>query len=68
VSCTSWPAQAISFLGVKQMGKVTLLGSEVPVESVLKNGNVTLKIPAIRPGELPADHAWVLKVSGFLAQ
>jgi len=65
VLCTTWPDQPITIPGVKQRGKVSLLGSQVPVKSALKNGQLTLQVPAIRPGQLPAEHAWVFKVEGF---
>jgi alpha-L-fucosidase len=64
VICTSWPQKAITIPGVLSAGRVILLGSEEKV-AARASGNLTIQPPAINPGNMPCQHAWVFKVEYF---
>ena len=68
VLCTSWPVQPITIPGVKQVGKVSLLGTQFPIKSNYKNGHLTIQLPVITPGQFSGEHAWVFKIAGFKSQ
>jgi alpha-L-fucosidase len=51
--------------GLNQTGKVSLLGSSVPVKSKVSKGSLSITPPAINPGNMPCEHAWVFKVEQF---
>lgn len=62
VICTKWPDKSVIVKGIKNAGKITLMGSKVPVNSKCSRGILTINIPAINPGNSPCDFAWVFKV------
>jgi len=65
VICTQWPEKDLVIPGIKQSGKVSLLGSQVPVKSKVSSGRLTILPPAINPGNMPCEHAWIFKVEQF---
>ena len=65
VICTKWPEKNLIIDGVKQYGKVSLLGSKVSVKSKISGGKLTISTPAINPGNMPCENAWVFKVEQF---
>ncbi len=62
VICTKWPAKPLIIAGLKNKGKVTLLGRNTSLISKYANGSLTINIPSIVPDDLPCDYAWVFKV------
>jgi alpha-L-fucosidase len=64
VICTTWPQKDIIIPGVLSAGRVVLLGSEEKV-TFRASGNLTIHPPAINPGNMPCQHAWVFKVEDF---
>ncbi len=66
VICTRWPEKPVVVPGVGKPGKVTMLGSSLPVSSRWSGGKVTLTPPAIHPGNMPCQHAWVFKLTQAL--
>ena len=77
VICTQWPENDLVIpcppikvpqgrrAGITKFGKVSLLGSQVSVKSKVSNGRLTISPPAINPGNMPCEHAWVFKVEQF---
>jgi alpha-L-fucosidase len=65
VICTQWPEKEMVIPGLNQTGKVSLLGSSVPVKSKVSKGSLSITPPAINPGNMPCEHAWVFKVEQF---
>lgn len=65
VICTKWPQSPLSIPGVKSAGRISLLGSDQQIK--LKSGKNSLNIipPAINPGNMPCEHAWIFKVENF---
>jgi alpha-L-fucosidase len=66
VICTRWPEKPVVVPGLQRPGKVTMLGSSLPVSSRWSGGKVTLTPPAVHPGNLPCQHAWVFKLTQVL--
>lgn len=64
VICTTWPQNSLTVPGVISCKGVELLGSPVPVKS-RADGKLVLQAPAIHPGNMPCQHAWVFKVKDF---
>lgn len=62
VICTQWPGKAVVVKGITGAGKLTLLGSGVPVKYSQKGDQLTIDPPALTPGNIPCDYAWVFKV------
>ena len=62
VICTKWPEKNLVIQGIKQSGKVSLLGSKIPVKSKVLSGRLTISPPAINPGYMPCEYAWIFKV------
>jgi alpha-L-fucosidase len=66
VLCTEWPAKTVVVPGLKKAGKVSLLGSNLPVKSSFSGGKLTITPPVISPATNPCDFAWVFKITGVL--
>ncbi len=62
VICTKWPEKNLVINGVKRYKKVSLLGSKVSVKSKISGGELTISIPAINPGNMPCENAWIFKI------
>ncbi len=65
VICTQWTEAELVIPGLKQSGKVSLLGSNVQVKSKTTNGKLSISPPAINPVNMPCQNAWVFKVEQF---
>jgi alpha-L-fucosidase len=65
VICTQWPQQSITIEGIQSMQKISLLGSDIPVKATIK-GSLVIQPPAINPGNMPCQHAWVFKVENYM--
>jgi alpha-L-fucosidase len=63
VICTNWPEKQIFVSGLNHGGKVTLLGSNVPIKASFSGGKLRITPPAINPGNNPCEYAWVFKIS-----
>jgi len=68
VICTSWPEKLVVVPGLKHRGKVTLVGSTVPVKSNFSGGKLRITPPEITPGNSPCEYAWVFKVENAINQ
>ena len=64
IICTQWPSQPLSIPGIKSAGKVSLLGSTLPVKASVTR-NLVIQPPPVNPGNMPCQHAWVFKVENF---
>ena len=65
VICTKWPEGPVTVDGVKKVGNVSLLGSALPVKHAVRGGKLSIRPPAVNPGNMPCDHAWVFKVENY---
>ena len=65
VICTKWPQSGVVVAQVKSAGKVSLLGSPVPVKADVSEGKLYIDPPALTPATMPCEHAWVFKVENF---
>ncbi|MGC8847086.1 MAG: alpha-L-fucosidase C-terminal domain-containing protein, partial [Candidatus Hydrogenedens sp.] len=41
--------------------KVTLLGTDIPVNAEDQYGQIVITTPCVSPAQIPCQHAWVLK-------
>ncbi|WP_347160424.1 alpha-L-fucosidase [Pontibacter chitinilyticus] len=65
VLCTEWPQTPLTINGVRKAGKVSLLGADKPVKYTAKGNKITLTPPALNPGNMPCQYAWVFKIDNF---
>jgi alpha-L-fucosidase len=65
VICTRWPDKRLTIPKVSKAATVTLLGSSAAVESSVAGNELTIFPPAIHPGNMPCQSAWVFKVAGI---
>lgn len=63
---TRWPDQELVLPIDKKAAAISLLGSAVKIEYTYRSGKVFVQPPAINPGNMPCDHAWVFKIEGAL--
>lgn len=63
---TKWQPEKLVVPGIKYFKNVSLLGSSLPVKSMLKNGVLTIQPPSINPLNNPCNDAWVYKIEGAL--
>jgi len=61
--CTQWPEKNIFVPGLKKAGKVSLLGSNVPVNTRFSGGTLSISPPVINPSNIPCEYAWIFKIS-----
>ena len=66
VLCTQWQDNNIVVPGLAKSGKVSLVGSSVPVKTFYKNGSLTIVPASINPLNNPSHDAWVYKIEGVL--
>jgi len=66
VIVTRWPENELHIPGLKSAARVSLLGCSVPVKSKSKDGNLVITPPALHPGNIPSEYAWVFKVGSAL--
>ena len=64
IICTQWPQQPLSIPGIHSKGKVSLLGSTVPVKTSI-SGKLVIQPPPVNPGNMPCQHAWIFKVENY---
>lgn len=65
VICTDWPQHDLVVDGVKQVAKVSLLGSNQKVTYKASENRLIITPPSINPGNVPGEHAWVFKLQAF---
>lgn len=65
VICTQWPAKPLTVNQVKKAGKVNMLGSDITVKNSKSTNKLIITPPALNPGNVPCDHAWVFKIENF---
>lgn len=61
--CTKWSQQPITIEGIRNIKKISLLGTNENVEFESRQDKVTIYPPAIHPGNAPCQYAWVYKLS-----
>ncbi len=61
--CARWPQAPLVIDHVAKAEAVTLLGSALPVAFTCADGKLTIQPPAINPGNMPCDFAWVFKIA-----
>lgn len=60
--CTDWrPAIEITFPSMP--ASVKLLGMQQPLSFNYRKGRLIINMPAVLPGKLPCEYAWVLKIT-----
>jgi len=64
IICTQWPLKNLTISGIRTFGKIQLLGSALKI-SARANGSLTIQPPAVNPGNMPCQHAWVFKLENF---
>jgi len=60
--CTRWPDSQLIIPGLKQAGKLRLLGSNLAITAQVSGDNLIITTPAINPGNMPCQYAWVFKI------
>lgn len=60
-----WPQTPIILKGLKNTGKVELLGYKGTLNSEFKNKQLSITLPPLTVDDLPSTYAWVIKVSDF---
>ena len=63
VICARWPQERLIVDNVSKADRVTLLGSSLPVTHECAAGRLTIQPPAVNPGNMPCEYAWVFKVA-----
>ncbi len=63
VICTSWPGKNILIAGLSKVHTVSLLGSNLKIIHSVSKGQLQIVPPAINPGNIPCDYAWVFKIT-----
>lgn len=66
VILTEWPTGTVELEGVKKPAAVNMLGFNGQLKAQFKGGKLSIRLPAIHPGNQPCQYAWVLKLSGAL--
>jgi alpha-L-fucosidase len=59
---TAWPTGPLVIPGVQRAATVSLLGWQGKPVVVLKNNALMITPPAVTPGTVPCQHAWVFKI------
>lgn len=62
IICMQWPRRPITVTGLSHAGGVEMLGSKAKMVSTMKNGKLTITVPALTIDQLPSSLAWVIKV------
>ena len=65
VITTHWPKEPIVLSNLNKAGKVEMLGYSGKIKTTFSNGKLTITPPVLTVDELPAESAWVFKVSDF---
>ena len=63
---TKYPTDDLMVDLVNKPQRIVLIGSNVSVLSVYKNGKLIIKSPQINPANNPCNYAWVFKLEGAL--
>jgi alpha-L-fucosidase len=50
--------------GIKKAEKVSMLGATQSIKFNKRGQKLVIEPPALNPGNVPCDHAWVFKVEG----
>jgi alpha-L-fucosidase len=66
VICTKWPEKPLVIPSLNQNGKVSLVGSEIPVKAKFEGGKLSVSPPPVNPSNSPCKYAWVFRISGCL--
>ncbi|OGV69401.1 MAG: alpha-L-fucosidase, partial [Lentisphaerae bacterium RIFOXYA12_FULL_48_11] len=63
VICARWPQVPLVIDNVAGTESVSLLGSALHVKFSCADGRLTIQPPAVNPGNMPCEFAWVFKVA-----
>ena len=66
IICTHFPDKKIIIDGLKNSGRVSLLGLKENIKSNINGGKLTITPPQLNPNTNPCNHAWVFKVENAL--
>ncbi|MCF6223311.1 MAG: alpha-L-fucosidase [Flavobacteriaceae bacterium] len=64
VICTKWH-NSFQVSGIGNVENVSLLGSNVKVKYLVKEGQLTIYAPEMNPENIPSDYAYTYKISNF---
>jgi alpha-L-fucosidase len=62
VLCSEFPEKPITIKGIKNAGKVSMLGFDGNIKSKKSGNSITIKPPVLSPVTNPSPHAWVFKI------
>jgi alpha-L-fucosidase len=60
-----WQKEPIRVTNLESAGVVELLGYNGEIDSMFRNGSLTIDMPTLSLNELPSNHAWVFKVKNI---
>jgi alpha-L-fucosidase len=63
---TKWSDASFDISNISKSLKISMLGYNGVVKTVLKNGKLTITPPMLSPSTNPCSHAWVYKIEGAL--
>jgi alpha-L-fucosidase len=66
VLCTEFPGKPITVKGIKNAGKVSMLGFDGSIKSKKSGNTITITPPALSPLNNPSPYAWVFKIDNSL--
>jgi len=66
VLCTEFPEKPITVEGIKNAGKVSMLGFDGNVKSKKSGNRITITPPVLTPLTNPSPYAWVFKIENSL--
>ncbi len=65
VITTEWLNKPFTITGLKNAGKVCLLGTDMKAKCSFENGELTIYPSVISPNSNPCNHAWVYSIENF---
>lgn len=66
VLCTEWPEKPLLVKGIKNAGKVSMLGLTTKIQAKKSGNNLTITPPILSPRTNPSDYAWVFKIENAI--
>lgn len=66
VLCTEFPEKPVAVKGIKNAGKVSMLGVDENVRTKKSGNTLTITLPVLSPATNPSPYAWVFKIENAL--
>ncbi|MDD4109206.1 MAG: alpha-L-fucosidase [Prolixibacteraceae bacterium] len=66
VLCTQFTEEPIVIKGIKEAGRISLLGYNGKVQTKRSKNTITLRMPALTPQKNPSPYAWVFKIENVI--